>query len=201
VLSLGDGDAGTTSYGIEATNGGTVNITDTDPFQGPGTHSSTMLRYGADECEPAELLHDLHDAPHHGSRTAKPVAAVDGSALLRRGILCENSGAAIETQKSPRASGPAGGTRGNRVTGLGADLGAWRRERAQRLRKEADAGLVDHPVQRAPVASPEGDEIGVRPTRRNASDFFDWLSTNNGAQRQLDGSFGLSPFLIKPPDW
>jgi hypothetical protein len=48
ATGAGCSSAGTTSYGIEATNGGTVKIENTDIFQGPGTHNSTMLRYGAD---------------------------------------------------------------------------------------------------------------------------------------------------------
>jgi hypothetical protein len=48
ATGAGCASAGTTSYGIEATNGGKVVIDGVDLFQGPATHNSTMLRYGAD---------------------------------------------------------------------------------------------------------------------------------------------------------
>jgi hypothetical protein len=48
ATGAGCAHAGTTSYGIEATNGGNVTIESTDIIQGPDTHNSTMLRYGAD---------------------------------------------------------------------------------------------------------------------------------------------------------
>jgi hypothetical protein len=40
--------AGSTSYAIEAPNGGVVQILDTDIIQGAATHNTTMVRYGAE---------------------------------------------------------------------------------------------------------------------------------------------------------
>jgi hypothetical protein len=46
ATGAGCASAGTTSYGIDVPNGGIVDIENTDLIQGPGTHNSTMLRFG-----------------------------------------------------------------------------------------------------------------------------------------------------------
>jgi hypothetical protein len=48
ATGAGCASAGTTSYGIETTNGGKVVIDGVELFQGSVTHNPTMLRYGAD---------------------------------------------------------------------------------------------------------------------------------------------------------
>ena len=56
ATGAGCNSAGTTSFSIEATNGGTVKIEDTDIVQGSGTHNTTMVRFGSDGLFPNSTL-------------------------------------------------------------------------------------------------------------------------------------------------
>jgi hypothetical protein len=56
ATGTGCSSAGTTSFSIEATNGGTVKIEGTDIVQGAGTHNTTMVRFGSDGLFPNSTL-------------------------------------------------------------------------------------------------------------------------------------------------